>query len=97
MIETNALRWSAVSVLGAVLVSILSTAVFLLLEFRGYYFTDIPAFETVTSALAGGIVLWWRHPKTWWLVLGFYVPVMAVLLVVGVVLIAAQFGYPFET
>ncbi len=36
MIETNAFRWSAVSVLAAVVVSILSAAVFLLLEFRGY-------------------------------------------------------------
>ncbi len=97
MIETNAYRWSAVSVLGAVAVSILSTAVFLLLEFRGYYFTGIPGLETVTSALAGGMVLWWRHPRTWWFVLLFYVPVMAVLLVVGVVVIAAQFGYRFET
>jgi hypothetical protein len=97
VIETNPYRWSAVSVVGAVVVSILSTAVFLLLEFRGYHFTDIPAFETVTSALAGGMVLCWRHPRTWWFVLLFYVPVMAVLLVAGVVIIAAQFGYRFET
>lgn len=97
MIETNSFRWSAVSVVAAVIVSILSAAVFLLLEFRGYYFTDIPAFETVTSALAGGAVLWWRHPKTWWLVLLFYVPVMAVLLVVGAVIVLGRLGYPFET
>lgn len=96
MIETNAYRWSAASVCAAVLVSILSMGVFLLLEFRGYTI-DIPAFETVASALAGGIVLCWRHPKTWWFVLLFYVPVMAMLLVAGVVIIAAQFGYRFET
>jgi len=83
-------------VLAALTVSILSAVVFVLLEIRGYS-TDIPAFGTVTSALAGGIVLWWRYPKTWWLVLLFYVPVMAVLLVAGVVVVAARFGYRFET
>ena len=96
MIETHALRWSPFSVLAAAGVSIVSFAAFLLFEYFGYY-TDIPAFGTVTSSLAGGIVLWRRHPKTWWLVLLFYVPVMAVLLVVGTVVIAARFGYRFET
>lgn len=77
-------------------VSIVTFAVFLLFEYFGYA-SDIPAFGTVTSALAGGIVLWRRHPPTWWVVLLFYVPGMSVLLVVMTVLIAAQFGYPFET
>ena len=97
MIDTSSLRWSPVSVLLAVTVSILSATIFLLLEFRGYTFTDIPAFETVTSSLAGGMVLSWRHPKTWWLVLLFYVPVMSVLLVVGAVIVLARFGYRLET
>jgi len=96
VIEANELRWSLVSMLVAAGVSILSFAGFLVFEYFGYA-SDIPAFGTVTSSLAGAIVLWRRHPKTWWVVLLFYVPVMSVLLVVGTVLIAAQFGYPFET
>lgn len=96
MIETNELRWSVVSVVAAASVSIVSFAVFLLFEYFGYA-SDIPALGTVTSSLAGATVLWRRHPKTWWIVLLFYVPVMSVLLVVGTVLIAGQFGYPFET
>lgn len=96
MIETHTLRWSPISVLASVTVSILSAVVFVALDFRGYS-TDIPAFGTVTSSLAGGAVLSWRHPKTWWLVLVLYVPVMSVLLVVGAVIVLAQLGYPFET
>lgn len=97
MIDSSRLRWSPVSILLAVTVSILSGATFLLLEIRGYTFTDITGFETVTSSLAGGLVLWWRHPKTWWLVILFYVPVMSVLLVVGGVIVVGRFGYRFET
>ncbi|MDO8677530.1 MAG: hypothetical protein Q7R30_03070 [Acidobacteriota bacterium] len=96
MTEPNAFPWSGVSVLAAVTVSILSAVVFVLLDFRGYS-TDIPAFGTVISALAGGAVLWRRHPRTWWLVVMFYVPVMAVLLVVGAVIVLGRLGYPFET
>ena len=96
MIETHALRWSPFSVLTAAGVSVVSFAGFLFFEYLGYA-SDIPALGTVTSSLAGAVVLWRRHPKTWWVVLLFYVPVMSVLLVVGTVLIAAQFGYPFET
>ena len=96
MTEPNTFPWSAVSVLAAVTVSILSAVVFVSLEFRGFD-TDIPAFGTVTSSLAGGAVLWWRHPRTWWLVLLLYVPVMAVLLVVGAVIVLGRLGYPFET
>lgn len=97
MIDSNSLRWSPVSILAAVAVSILSFAILLLLEIRGYPTTDIPAFGTVTSSLAGGMVLWWRHPKTWWVVLLFYVPAMSVLLVVGAVVVLGRFGYRFET
>lgn len=96
MIETIPTRWSAVSVLAAVGVSVLSAVVFVLLDFRGYS-TDIPAFGVVTSSLAGGAVLWWRHPKTWWVVLLLYVPAMAVVLLVGAVIVLGQLGYPFET
>ena len=96
MNETNQFPWSPVSVLAATGVSIVSFAVFLLFEYFGYA-SDIPALGTVTSSLAGATVLWRRHPKTWWMVLLFYVPAMSVLLVVGTVLIAGQFGYPFET
>ena len=96
MIETNEYRWSVVSVLAAASVSIVTFAVFLLFEYFGYY-SDIPAIGTVTSSLAGGIVLWRRHSRTWWIVLLFYVPVMAVLLVVGTIVIAGLFGYRFET
>ena len=98
MIDASSRRWSPVSVMAAVTVSILSAVVFVLLEFRGYTTgPDIPFFETVTSSLAGGTVLWWRHPKTWWLVLLFYVPVMSVILVVGAVVVLGRFGYRFET
>lgn len=96
MIETHTLRWSPVSFLAAVTVSILSAVVFVTLDFRGYS-TDIPAFGAVTSSLAGGAVLWSRHPRTWWLVILLYVPVMAVLLIVGAVIVLARLGYPFET
>ena len=96
MTEPYAFPWSAVSAVAAVTVSILSAVVFVLLDFRGVS-TDIPAFGTVTSSLAGGAVLCWRHPRTWWLVLLLYVPVMAVLLVVGAVIVLGELGYPFET
>ena len=96
VVETNELRWSVVSVLAAACVSMVSFALFLLFEYFGYY-TDIPAFGTVTSSLAGGVVLWRRHPRTWPLVLGFYVPIMAVLLVVATIVIAGRLGYRFET
>ena len=96
MIGTNEFRWSVGSVLAAVGVSIVTFAAFLLFEYFGYY-SDIPGLGAITSSLTGGAVLWWRYPRTWPLVLGFYTPVVAVLLVVALIVIAGLVGYRFET
>jgi hypothetical protein len=84
--------WALSTTFSAAVTSVAVFAFAGVLEMLGHW-PSIPGSHALVASSLGGLILWRRHPSTWWLILVLYLPVVAIGLTVGAFVIFAMLGY----